>query len=188
MKITIDLPEGVPSIWRELQIRGDASLKELGDAIEASFHWTGQHKHEFVAADGSWKATRADYGPPEFDDTYASEEEMFLKDAAPREGQAFTYGYDMTDPWSHFVEVVSITSEGDLTTKLTDGKRAGVPEDCGGASGFEEFLEALSPEDPEHKAMAAWYKTECPNGGGQYDPENIDFDQINKKLAAWSPS
>jgi hypothetical protein len=56
--------------------------------------------------------------------------QMFLKDAAPREGQAFTYGYDMTDPWSHFVEVVSITSEGDLTTKLTDGKRAGVPEAC----------------------------------------------------------
>lgn len=29
-------------------------------------------------------------------------------------------------------------------------------QDCGGASGFEEFLEALSPADPEHKAMAVW--------------------------------
>lgn len=76
LKIAIDLPEGVPSIWREVQIRGEASLTEVGDAIEASFHWSGQHKHEFVAADGSWKATRADYGPPEFDESYASEEEV----------------------------------------------------------------------------------------------------------------
>lgn len=29
-------------------------------------------------------------------------------------------------------------------------------QDCGGASGFEEFLEALNPEDPEHSAMAVW--------------------------------
>lgn len=29
-------------------------------------------------------------------------------------------------------------------------------QDCGGASGFQEFMEALNPEDPEHRAMAAW--------------------------------
>ena len=32
------------------------------------------------------------------------------------------------------------------------------------------------------------YKTECVNGSSKYDPERIDFDEINKKLAAWSPS
>jgi len=53
---------------------------------------------------------------------------MLLKDAAPKEGEAFYYSYDMTDPWQHSVEVVSITNSGDLTTKLVDGKRAGIPE------------------------------------------------------------
>ena len=76
LRVTIDLPEGVPAIWRDIQIRGSASLSEVGDAIQASFHWSGQHKHEFVAADGSWKATQPDYGPPEFDDSYANEEEV----------------------------------------------------------------------------------------------------------------
>jgi len=54
--------------------------------------------------------------------------QMLLKDAAPREGGAFNYSYDMTDPWIHTVDVVSITNQSDLTTKLIDGKRAGLPE------------------------------------------------------------
>ena len=54
--------------------------------------------------------------------------QMLLKDAAPKKGQAFTYNYDMTDPWSHIVDVLSIADGGDLTTKLVDGERAGIPE------------------------------------------------------------
>ena len=78
LRVAVDLPEGVPAIWRDIRIRGGASLSEVGDAIQASFHWSGQHKHEFVAADGSWKATQPDYGPPEFDDSYANEEEVLI--------------------------------------------------------------------------------------------------------------
>ena len=75
LKVTIDLPEGMQSIWRKIEIRGDATLVELADAIQASFDWGGIHKHEFVAADESWKATSPQYGPPEFDDSYQNEEE-----------------------------------------------------------------------------------------------------------------
>lgn len=76
LTITIDLPEDVPSVWRKLQIRGEASLAELSRAIQESFGWSGIHKHEFVAEDKNWKATSPQYGPPEFDDTYKSEEEV----------------------------------------------------------------------------------------------------------------
>lgn len=75
LRILVDLPEGMLSIWRQLEIRGEASLVELGDAIQASFGWSGSHKHEFIAADDSWKATSTQYGPPEFDDSYQDEEE-----------------------------------------------------------------------------------------------------------------
>lgn len=78
LKITIDLPEGIQSIWRKVEIRGEASLVELGDAIQACFGWSGTHKHEFIAADESWKATSPQYGPPEFDDSYQNEEEARL--------------------------------------------------------------------------------------------------------------
>ena len=42
------------------------------------------------------------------------------------------------------------------SAKLKTPKQVCLAQDCGGASGFEEFLEALNPEDPEHSAMAAW--------------------------------
>lgn len=76
LKISIDLPENTHSIWRMLEIRGEASLAELSDALLACFGWTGVHKHEFIAQDGSWKATSTQYGPPEFDETYENEEEV----------------------------------------------------------------------------------------------------------------
>lgn len=48
---------------------------------------------------------------------------------APQKGYAFTYNYDMTDPWSHIVDVVSIKDGGEhAVTRLTDGARAGIPE------------------------------------------------------------
>ena len=76
LKISVDTPEGVSTIFRELAIPGSASLTELNDAILAAFGWAGVHKHEFVAASGAWKATDPQYGPPEFDDSYRSEEEV----------------------------------------------------------------------------------------------------------------
>lgn len=55
--------------------------------------------------------------------------QLILKSVAPKPGHAFTYNYDMTDPWSHIVEVVSIEDRGEHTvTRLTDGARAGIPE------------------------------------------------------------
>ena len=175
--------------------------------------------------------------------------QVYLQDVASRVGPAFTYNYDLTDPWAHYVEVLAI-EEGVFEhhkTLLLTGAHAGIPEvctarthsshltehvhgigltlvslqDCGGASGFEEFLEAISnPHDPEHNAMAVWcasqanqtwcvslvpclsttntnlilsfffsrYKTDCPNGSAGYDPELIETDRINKKLASWSPA
>lgn len=55
--------------------------------------------------------------------------QVILKSVASKAGRAFTYNYDMTDPWAHIVEVVKITDAGEHTvTKLIDGARAGIPE------------------------------------------------------------
>ena len=78
--------------------------------------------------------------------------QMLLKDAAPKEGQAFTYNYDMTDPWAHIVEVLSISDGGDLTTKLVDGKRAGIPEVMLPSNSVPDFGQHASPFDiPLHQ-------------------------------------
>lgn len=55
--------------------------------------------------------------------------QILLKSVASKTGHVMTYNYDMTDPWSHIIEVTKIREGGEnAVTKLTDGARAGIPE------------------------------------------------------------
>jgi hypothetical protein len=57
------------------------------------------------------------------------------------------------------------------------GARARPPEDVGGTSGYQDFLEAvLNRTHEEHRAMLRW-------AGGRFDPEWFDLKLINKDLA-----
>ena len=52
------------------------------------------------------------------------------------------------------------------------GKRACPPEDCGGRSGFDHFLEAITDnKHEEHEDMLAWV-------GGEFDPEYFDINEV----------
>lgn len=56
--------------------------------------------------------------------------QITLKEAAPAVGPAFTYNYDLSDPWAHIVEVTSIEAAQleHHSTKLIGGARNGIPE------------------------------------------------------------
>ena len=57
-----------------------------------------------------------------------------------------------------------------------DGKRACPPEDCGGASGYDELLRVLAdPNDGEHDHMVSW----APDG---FDPAAFDLVSANRRL------
>jgi len=56
-------------------------------------------------------------------------------------------------------------------------KRACPPEDCGGAWGYLEFLEAIKdPQHPEHENFQEWI-------GENFDSEFYDLQEINQQLA-----
>ena len=58
------------------------------------------------------------------------------------------------------------------------GENACPPEDVGGSSGYEEFLEALAePGHPEHAEQKEWI-------GRPFDPHLFDIDEINARLQA----
>ena len=60
--------------------------------------------------------------------------------------------------------------------RCVEGARARPPEDVGGPSGYQDFLEAvLNPAHEEHRAMLRW-------AGGHFDPEWFDLELINKDL------
>jgi hypothetical protein len=67
----------------------------------------------------------------------------------------------------------------DVTPKYgicIDGARARPPEDVGGVSGYERFLEIMSDkEDPDHGDTKRW----C---GGHFDPEWFDLAVADKDV------
>lgn len=58
------------------------------------------------------------------------------------------------------------------------GAGATPPEDCGGVSGYEDFVRAMADVDhPEHGHLAQWI------GAGTWDPAAFDSIEVNDRLA-----
>ncbi|MCX7310232.1 MAG: hypothetical protein NTV56_00530 [Alphaproteobacteria bacterium] len=56
--------------------------------------------------------------------------------------------------------------------RATGGERRCPPEDCGGFTGYYEFLDNIaSKQSKKRKAALDWY-------GGPYDPDEIDENKI----------
>jgi len=97
-----------------------------------------------------------------------------------------TYEYDMGDGWMH--SVVLEKHEWAKTDapypRVTDGKRACPPEDCGGVGGYHLLLEALAdPTHEEHRDMVEWmgqcgYPT-------PFDPAHFDKKEVVFEDGQW---
>jgi hypothetical protein len=94
--------------------------------------------------------------------------------------KSFGYTYDFGDNWDHLVTVEK-TVDADSAAKYprcTAGKRACPPEDCGGPWSYDDFLQAINdPKHEDHEHLLEWV-------GGEFDPEEFDLNEVNKKLAA----
>ena len=56
------------------------------------------------------------------------------------------------------------------------GKRACLPEDCGGLWGYEDLLEAIQdPNHPQHEEMREWLEDD-------FDPVAFDVEEVNRQL------
>jgi hypothetical protein len=61
------------------------------------------------------------------------------------------------------------------------GARHRPPEDVGGVSGYEEFLEVIhDPKHPEHEDYLGW--AEKDTGGKRLDPKYFNIDEVNRAL------
>jgi hypothetical protein len=167
MKITID--EVAPEIWRRLVLPAYWNLEHLHLGIQAAFNWWNYHLYEF-------RIGGLRYGDVEIltEDSSAEDPRVFDQREVRlldfEQGAVFSYHYDFGDGWRHSVAVEEFLTL-DTTPKqgsCIGGGRARPPEDVGGISGYERFLEIISDrEDPEHVETMSW----C---GGYFDPEWFD--------------
>jgi hypothetical protein len=173
LKVTLD---GIkPPIWRRIQVRGDLSLFNLHKIIQVAMGWEDSHLHQFMVG-------KDYYAIPSPEDPWPmetkNEKRAKLFQVAPVEKARFIYEYDLGDSWYHVILVEKILHpDGEQEHPVClAGKRSRPPEDCGGISGYYEFLVAIrDPKHPDHEDMLTW-------AGGDFDPGRFDIEEINRLL------
>jgi hypothetical protein len=173
-QLKITLAEVEPPIWRRIRARGDLRLDRLHTVFQRAMGWQSAHLHEWIVGGRR-------YGEPEPDEPHyevQEESRLTLREAAPIEGARFEYLYDLGDNWTHevVVEKIGPPDPAFLSPECLAGERACPPEDCGGAGGYDNFLEAIRDRrHPEHEDLLAWV-------GGRFDPEALDLAAVNRRL------
>ncbi|MEI4234482.1 plasmid pRiA4b ORF-3 family protein [Roseovarius sp. D22-M7] len=167
-RIRIELEDTDPLVWRELDVPLSTTLAAMHDIIQVVMDWWDYHLYEFEIAGRI-------YGVPSSDDEIYERKvyqarALRLGTVLERGVRAFLYVYDFGDNWRHRITVGEVR-QGDAGVeypRFIAGARRAPPEDVGGITGFEEFLEAVSdPEHEDHERMLEWY-------GKPFDPEDID--------------
>jgi hypothetical protein len=139
--------------------------------------WENFHLHAFRVGDITYGEPDPDFN----DGRIREERRVKLSDIVSEVGATFGYDYDFGDNWQHMVEVERIFDALAETVEAAHplcigGKRACPPEDCGGVSGYADFLAAISdPEHEEHDELLLW-------AGGAFDPEGFYQNGVNRAL------
>jgi len=174
-RIKVTLTESSPEIWRRIDVLDSMTLLQLHEVLQIVMGWEDYHLHEFTVGGRHYGNVALEDDPvPKLLDGRTAK----LKQIVPvQPGTRFRYLYDFGDSWHHelLVEGVLLADSGTDYPHCSAGERRGPPEDVGGVSGYERYLNILAdPDHEEHEDMLSWR--------GKFDPEAFSVDQVNAKL------
>jgi hypothetical protein len=173
-QIKVTLNGVTPPIWRRIHIAGDCTLAQLHRTLQIAMGWENYHLYEFHIG-------RKIYCLP--DEDGIDERRLIdpkrerIQAVLPTVGTAFAYVYDLGDYWQHglLLEAILMPVQDAVYPQCIAGERSCPPEDVGGTSGYEHYLEALAdPSHEDHEDMMAWR--------GPFAPESFSIEQVNRKL------
>ena len=178
-RLKVSLEEIEPTIWRRLEVPGDATLGWLHAVIQVAMGWTNSHLHQFVVGERRYSDPSFDLDEYEESARALDENVATLLDLPPRARSSFRYEYDFGDGWTHRIAVERILDPDPAAAGLAqcpDGARACPPEDCGGVGGYMDLLEIImDPKHEEYESRMEWL-------GGDFDPEAFDRHKTNRHL------
>ncbi|WP_175882999.1 plasmid pRiA4b ORF-3 family protein [Burkholderia sp. BCC0044] len=179
--LNVELQNIDPPIWRQIEVEGTESLRKLHHILQAAFGWEDTHLHDFLI-DGMTYAMFEVDDVVDFADpgTTADDRKIRLQSVVSL-GSRFVYRYDFGDGWNHTVVVEkmeTIESQPWGEAQVIGGARACPPEDVGGPSGYQTFLNTLSSEPDSEKAER--YRNWIGSG---FDAELFDLRAANAALS-----
>lgn len=188
-QLNITIKNISPPIWRRILIPGNATFRELHEAIQLALGWGDGHLHSFATKkragmyiEGEITDLRTFEAGAPWEEKPADERKVRLKQRLSKHGQRIAYTYDFGDSWEHeiLLEKIVEPEKGIEYPICTGGKRACPPEDCGGLGGYDRLLAILAdPKHKEHEEMLEWLGLE---NADEFDPEEFDVDTTNELL------
>ena len=146
-RLRITLLDSDPPIWRLVEVP-DCSLGELHVVIQIVMGWHNSHMHQFSVNGKHFGQLM----PDDFDLQFEDEDGLLLSQIFhSKKRPLIIYEYDFGDSWQHEITLeTTLMPEPKIKyPRCVEGARACPPEDCGGAWGYAEFLEAMA--DPKHE-------------------------------------
>jgi Plasmid pRiA4b ORF-3-like protein len=137
-RLRVDLDGASPAIWRRLDIRSDVPLSVVHSVLQAAFDWEDCHLYRFSVGGHPFdtlsklflcpfEVADADEGTPAAD--------AILGAVIRKTGDVLRYLYDYGDSWEVTLQLEEVrpATQGAPIAVAVDGRRAGPPEDSGGA-------------------------------------------------------
>ena len=184
-ELRITLAEIRPPIWRQVQVPNSLRLCCLHDVLQAAMGWTDSHLH-LLEKDGKYWGVPEHYEDGDID--MLDERQTKISDVLKAKGDSVLYVYDLGDDWRHEVVLEKILPTPDTTARpvCIAGERHCPPEDVGGTSGYEEFLEVIFDprhEEYEHNVRWAGGPSALTHSVERFQPEEFDAKAVDATLS-----
>ena len=169
------------TVWRRVMTPVDITFKQLHTILQVIFDWKSYHMYDFNIIDEVGKCVLnviSEYEEvyePRQDCQMSLDSEVNLSDYAKQQCK-IAYCYDYGDNWEHEITIRGMNTDYDKNYPVClMGEGNAPPEDVGGISGYEHFLEIMAnPNHDDYETMQKWAHSQW------YRNFNLDF--INKKL------
>jgi hypothetical protein len=175
-----------PPVWRRIQVPETYTFWDLHIAIQDAMGWSDCHLHQFKISEPVTSA-KVEIGIPDEQDDYYEilpGWKQKIADYFSPDNKTAVYTYDFGNNWYHSIllEKILPREAGLLYPLCVDGQRACPPEDCGGPSGYEDFLEIImDPGHERYEEMLEWSGDFEPE---YFDKDDVEFDDPAKRLKA----
>lgn len=174
-----------PLVWRRILVPERYTFWDLHVAIQDAMGWLDYHLHEFeIVGDPGSPPHRIGLPNEEFAEDNPTQPgwEIPITSVFGSGMQVARYLYDFGDDWLHAVvyEGPAWPKAGVKLPRCIAGGGACPPEDCGGPTGYERFLEIVGdPKHPEYEETLTW-------AGGSFDsdafnPAAVKFDDPRER-------
>src|SRR3546814_6424556 len=130
----------------------------LHDVIQGAMGWLDYHLWEFEAEERHYGVLDPDWD----DDRLLAAKNAKLSTLLDRGVRQLLYTYDMGDNWEHIIAIEEVETGQSETQypRYVDGERRAPPEDCGGTTGFESFLDAIARSEEHTSELQSLLRTQ----------------------------